>query len=138
MNISKGRGRRKAEVNIVPLVDVLTVLIFFFLLTMQFKDIYAVDITPPQMQSSESVSETKPLIIAVAKDGKYFWNSEEVSESKLEEKIKQLATSENEGITLLADKNASVQSMMKVIDFAKLSKIKKPNGKLKTKHLMHK
>lgn len=125
MNITKGRGRRKAEVNIVPLVDVLTVLIFFFLLTMQFKDIYAVDITPPQMQSSESVAENKPVIIAVAKDGKYFWNSEEVSESKLEEKIKQLATSENEGITLLADKNASVQSMMKVIDFAKLSKIKK-------------
>ena len=125
MNITKGRGRRKAEVNIVPLVDVLTVLIFFFLLTMQFKDIYAVDITPPQMQSSESVAENKPVVIAVAKDGKYFWNSEEVSESKLEEKIKQLATSENEGITLLADKNASVQSMMKVIDFAKLSKIKK-------------
>ncbi len=77
------------------------------------------------MQSSESVAENKPVIIAVAKDGKYFWNSEEVSESKLEEKIKQLASSENEGITLLADKNASVQSMMKVIDFAKLSKIKK-------------
>ena len=52
MDILASRPKRKAEVNIVPLVDVLTVLIFFFLLTMQFKEIYAVDITPPKMESS--------------------------------------------------------------------------------------
>lgn len=47
MNILHRKRRRRAEINIVPLVDVLTSLIFFFLLTMQFKEIYAVDITPP-------------------------------------------------------------------------------------------
>ena len=31
------RRRRGPSINIVPLVDVLTVLLFFFLVTMQFK-----------------------------------------------------------------------------------------------------
>lgn len=81
MNILHRKRRRRAEINIVPLVDVLTSLIFFFLLTMQFKEIYAVDITPPSMKSSESVSKNKPATVSVTKDGKFFWNSDEISES---------------------------------------------------------
>ena len=94
MNILHRKRRRRAEINIVPLVDVLTSLIFFFLLTMQFKEIYAVDITPPSMKSSESVSKNKPATVSVTKDGKFFWNSDEISESSLEAKIKDLS---NEG-----------------------------------------
>ena len=84
MNILHRKRRRRAEINIVPLVDVLTSLIFFFLLTMQFKEIYAVDITPPSMKSSP----TPELIV-------------------------------------LGDKESSLQNVMKVVDFARLAKIKK-------------
>lgn len=125
MNIRGRRNRKKPEVNIVPLVDVLTSLIFFFLLTMQFKEIYAVDITPPSMKSSESVSQNKPETISVTKDGKYYWNRDEVSEAQLELKIKELAASKNPELILLGDKQSALQAVMKVVDFARLSKIKK-------------
>lgn len=125
MNILHRKRRRRAEINIVPLVDVLTSLIFFFLLTMQFKEIYAVDITPPSMKSSESVSKNKPETVSVTKDGKFFWNSEAISESALEAKIKELSKSTTPELIVLGDKESSLQNVMKVVDFARLAKIKK-------------
>lgn len=125
MNILHRKRRRRAEINIVPLVDVLTSLIFFFLLTMQFKEIYAVDITPPSMKSSESVSKNKPETVSVTKDGKFFWNSEEIAESALEAKIKELSKSTTPELIVLGDKESSLQNVMKVVDFARLAKIKK-------------
>ena len=125
MNILHRKRRRRAEINIVPLVDVLTSLIFFFLLTMQFKEIYAVDITPPSMKSSESVSKNKPATVSVTKDGKFFWNSDEISESSREAKIKDLSKSPTPELIVLGDKESSLQNVMKVVDFARLAKIKK-------------
>ncbi len=124
MNIGRS-NRRKAEINIVPLVDVLTSLIFFFLLTMQFKEIYAVDITPPAMQSAESVAKAKPATVSVSKDGKYFWEAEEISAQMLETKISELAKGENPEIIVLGDKNSSLENVMRVVDFARIAKIKK-------------
>ena len=69
------RRRRKFEVNIVPMVDVMTVLIFFFLLTMQFKENGVVQINPPSMSTSEKAQESgKPNILAVSKDGEFYLN----------------------------------------------------------------
>lgn len=125
MNILRRSSRRRAEINIVPLVDVLTSLIFFFLLTMQFKEIYTVDITPPSMKSSESVSKNKPATVSVSKDGKFYWNADEISESALESKIREIAASETPELIVLGDKDSSLQNVMKVVDFARLSKVKK-------------
>ena len=91
MDISRNKHRRKGEVNIVPLVDVFTALIFFFLLTMQFKNIYAVDITPPTMQSSESADNQLPNILSISKDGKYLFNAKEIDDASLAQKLKDIA-----------------------------------------------
>lgn len=124
MNVLRRSSRRRAEINIVPLVDVLTSLIFFFLLTMQFKEIYAVDITPPSMKSSESVSKNKPATVSVSKNGKFYWNADEISESALESKIRETAASETPELIVLGDRDSSLQNVMKVVDLARLSKVK--------------
>ena len=83
------------------------------------------DITPPSMKSSESVSKNKPATVSVTKDGKFFWNSDEISESSLEAKIKDLSKSPTPELIVLGDKESSLQNVMKVVDFARLAKIKK-------------
>ncbi len=125
MDISRNKHRRKGEVNIVPLVDVFTALIFFFLLTMQFKDIYAVDITPPTMQSSESAAERKPNTLAITKDGKLFFNTEEIGEDALSQKLSDIAKSEDSSLVLLADEQTPLHFVTSAIDKVKLAKIKK-------------
>lgn len=125
MDIRLNRKRRKAEVNIVPMVDVLTVLIFFFLLTMQFKDIYAVDITPPDMESSSNAAKQKPDTIALDKDGRYYFNAKEIAFDKLEQKLRSLPDGENSQLILLADRDTPLHFVTSAIDLVKVCKIKK-------------
>jgi biopolymer transport protein ExbD len=62
------RRRRKAEINIVPLIDVLTMLIFFFLVTMQFREMATLNLTLPKMETAgRSVFENQ-VVIAIDKD----------------------------------------------------------------------
>jgi len=123
MNIR--RYRKRGEVNIVPLVDVLTSLIFFFLITMQFKDIYAVDITPPNMESSTESAKNKPDTIGVSKDGRYFFNAKEISLEDLKKHLAEISEDENRSLILFADKETQLQYATSVIDLVKLAKIKR-------------
>lgn len=62
------RRRRKAEINIVPLIDVLTMLIFFFLVTMQFREMATLNLTLPKMETAgKSVFENQ-VVIAIDKE----------------------------------------------------------------------
>ncbi len=125
MNLRPNKHGKKGEVNIVPLVDVLTVLIFFFLLTMQFKDIYVVDITPPKMESSDSDSLRQPNTISVSKSGQYFYNSKEIGRDELKSELEKLSLSADPSLILCADKDVPLHYVTSVIDLVKLSKIKK-------------
>ena len=46
------RKRRKPRIDIVPLVDVLMVLIIFFLVTMQFQNLRALNVKLPEIESA--------------------------------------------------------------------------------------
>lgn len=123
---SHRRRRKKGEVNIVPMIDVLTVLIFFFLLTMQFKDVYAADINPPSMESAERVVKEKPVFISVTKDGKYYIGQQEIPLEKLGEDLKILVKENpNSSFILVLDKSSQVEHYINVLDKARLANIKK-------------
>ena len=128
MDISKYRRRhRRYEVNIVPLVDVLTVLIFFFLITMQFKQIRVVEITPPSMSTSQEASiKNKPEVIGVDKDGNFYFGDKKVSLQELEDELARLKSkNENCAVVLVGDKTASYEAVTQAIDKVRKAKIKK-------------
>ncbi len=119
------RRRRKFEVNIVPMVDVMTVLIFFFLLTMQFKDNGVVQINPPSMSSSEVAEESeKANVLTVSKDGDYYLDDKKMSINELKIALENLAK-ENPTILLLGDEKAKYGDIANAIDCVRLAKIKK-------------
>lgn len=120
------RNRRKVDVNVVPLVDVMTSLIFFFLLTMQFKDVYSVDITPPKMESASEEATHRPNTIAVDKTGKYYYNTKEITVDSLKRKLDELSVSAPDIVLILyADKDVPLHHVTKAIDLVRLSKVKK-------------
>ena len=59
------RRRRKAEINIVPLIDVLTMLIFFFLVTMQFREMATMNLTLPKMETAGKNMFENQVVIAI-------------------------------------------------------------------------
>lgn len=128
MDISKYRRRRRRyDVNIVPLVDVLTVLIFFFLITMQFKEIRVVEITPPSMSTSTDAKlSEKPFVIGVSKDGDFYFGDRRVTAKELEENLMRLREkNENCSVVLVGDKSATYEAISLALDSVRGAKIKK-------------
>lgn len=121
------RRRRKPDINIVPLVDVLTVLIFFFLMTMQFRGQKTLDITPPKMDTAGPSSPNVRLVVGIDKTGKYFLNSTEISQTQLEAELQKAAADHGNDTTvlLLADQDTPLKNVTFVLDESRKLKLDK-------------
>src|SRR5215470_8520051 len=72
----QGAGRRKrrklkAEINVVPYIDVMLVLLIIFMVTAPLLNL-GVDIQLPQSTAKAVQSEKEPIVISVAQGGKLF------------------------------------------------------------------
>ncbi len=119
------KKRALAQINIVPLVDVLTALIFFFLITMQFKDVYSVDITPPTMKTSTNDNLAQPNVLLIKKDGSFILNKKPSSEADIEREFKRISQSKDSTVLIYADSQTPLKFVAQAIDSARLAKIKK-------------
>lgn len=113
------RRRRISGINIVPLIDVMTVLIFFFLMSMKFDDIAQLGITPPSAESaSKNRTETR-LVVAVNRDGTFFVNSESVPAERLSEYLgAEAKRRETQSLVLVADEDAATKYTVFIVDQA--------------------
>jgi len=65
------RRRKRPEMNLVPLIDVLVMLIFFAFVTMQFRSASTMNLTLPKVETAGK-SELKDIVsIAITKEGQF-------------------------------------------------------------------
>ena len=123
------RRYKKAEVNIVPLVDVLTVLIFFFLITMSFRkdsNENVVNITPPEMESAENSKSEESLVISIDKSGKIFVGNLDIPIQNLKSILqKESKSSVDRPVLIIADEDSYLKNATCVLDLCKQCKFKK-------------
>lgn len=111
--------RRISSINIVPLIDVMTVLIFFFLMSMKFDDIRQLAITPPNAETASQTKAETRLVVAVNNQGEFFVNSKPVPASALADKLGELSREQNTGaLVLVADELAATKYTVFVVDQA--------------------
>lgn len=106
----------RPAVNIIPLIDVLTILIFFFLTSMQFQRSPALEIVPPQIDSAEGRMENESLVIAIDAAGKLYADGQEIS---LQNLTNLLSQSQNCDVLLFADENSPLKSTTTILDLCR-------------------
>jgi biopolymer transport protein ExbD len=84
------RKRPMAEINVIPLVDVMMVLLVVFIVTTPLLT-HAVKLELPQANSSPNATQTEHVEIAVQRDGQIHWNGEPVTRAGLEQRAARLA-----------------------------------------------
>jgi biopolymer transport protein ExbD len=113
--------KRKVEINIVPLIDLMTVLIFFFLMTMRFDEIQALAITPPTADSaghdfSKGAGES---VVAVTKAGNFYLNGKKVEKDALVQHLTEVGKKNPGGhILVVADEQTVTKNTFYIIDQA--------------------
>lgn len=120
------KRRKRLEVNIIPLVDVLTVLLFFFLVTMEFRNISTLNITVPDIETAGQNEFREPMVIAIDKANAFFLNNEPVSEDELGTAL-EIAGNLNEELTVLlvADEETPLRSVTRVMDLCRKNGLEK-------------
>ncbi len=118
------RRRFLAEINIIPLVDVVLVLLIIFMVTapMLYR---GMDITLPTSQSN-TIRPDERLVLTIERDQKMYLDKDQLSLEQLEFKLKQAKQhNANVSIYLRADQAVPYGTVVRVMDQIKRAGIEK-------------
>jgi len=114
------RRRKRPELNLVPLIDVLVMLVFFAFVTMQFKQATTMNLTLPKVETAGKSELKDSLTISIAKDGKMDLNGKPASIETLEELIKEVGKiSKDTTIVVRCDEVAELRYALQAMDICR-------------------
>ncbi len=121
---SKGNRQLMAEINIIPFVDVVLVLLIVFMITAPL--LYrGMDIKLPQA-STNTIKPEERKILTVEKNQTVYLDKEEIGLARLEEKLRALkGRSPEVSLYLRADRDVSYGAVVQVMDMIKRAGIDK-------------
>ena len=115
------RRKRITGINIVPLIDVMTALIFFFLMSMKFDDLRQLGCTPPQSDSAGEPGGAPPrLVVAVTRNGEFFVTADPVPAAELADRLGRIAGGRKiSDAVIVADEDAAMKYAVFAVDEAR-------------------
>ena len=122
----RSRQRRKPSINIIPLVDVLTVLLFFFLVTMQFKSEKTLNISIPEIKTAGINQLNEKILISVDANERLYLNQEPVDLRILEEAIEINGDlNPNLPVLIMADETTELRLIAQIMDICRSHNLNK-------------
>lgn len=111
------RRERFDKMNVVPFIDIVLVLLVIVLATATFVTNQTIKVDLPSASSKKS-EEKQSIHIAIDKEGKYFYNKEELSLEAIEERLMKLDP-KKDLVSLHMDKESAFQYFVSIIDILK-------------------
>ncbi|MCH8127018.1 biopolymer transporter ExbD [candidate division KSB1 bacterium] len=124
MQISK-KVRKKVQINVTSLIDVLFILLIFFMVTSTFLEQPGIKLELPKAQSAQ-VEQIENLIIYVDQQRQVFLNDKPVAIDRLEKLLKEtIAENDQPTLVLRADKAVPHGLVVTIMDLAKRCGVKR-------------
>jgi len=112
----EGRSRIRSHLDIAPLIDVVFLLLVFFMLTSTFMTPEAIDLTLPESSSAVPLEQT-PISVVLTAQGKITLNGDTLPLQHLRDAVATLVQHDDDrAITLKSDASTSVQQLLEVMD----------------------
>jgi biopolymer transport protein ExbD len=120
------RKRRAPSIIIVSLVDILTILLIFFVVSTTFKkDQPEVQINLPESKTATTApAELEHAVVSVDANDEIKLDGKVIAVEELENAVKGLSDTRRSTLALQADKKASFGTIVKVMDALKLAGVK--------------
>lgn len=123
MNFQRGRERESVEINLIPMIDVLLVILIFMVVTTTFSQLAELQINLPTAQAEKA--EEKPAAVNVAVDaaGRYVVNGRPYVGKAVEGlslELKKAAGSTADPVIIIsADAQTTHQAVVNVMEAAR-------------------
>jgi biopolymer transport protein ExbD len=116
-----------AEINVIPLVDVILVVLIIFMVTAPLVLRPSIEINLPRAASGEEMkSTTQPLNITLTPQGALYLNGELTNLQQLGPQIESIVLSQPDTAAVFyADKTVTLDKFTEVVDVVRKSGIKK-------------
>ncbi|MBI2870288.1 MAG: biopolymer transporter ExbD [Candidatus Omnitrophica bacterium] len=119
------RTARKVTINITSLIDVMFMLIIFFVITSTFDEQSRIQLDLPKSLSAE-VAQTKPWTLSIDRDEKVYLNDEPVERGDLAARLVEGAAGDpDKTLVLRADQAVRYGLVIEILDVAKQAGLKK-------------
>jgi biopolymer transport protein ExbD len=125
MNFRRASFREEPDINLVPFIDVLIVIVIFLAVTTTYSKYAELKINLPVADANTVDQPIDKLEIAISQTGQYFVNGREVPmESPLlfAETLRQIAGAESDPVIIIsADSNTTHQSVIYTMEAARIA-----------------
>jgi len=125
MNFRRGRPREEPEINLVPLIDVLMVILIFLMITTTYSKYTELQINLPTANADKQLERPNEVSVLVNAQGLYVINKSQVSYSSVEQlagELSRAAGGQKEPIVVIsADATATHQSVIRVMEAARVA-----------------
>lgn len=123
MDFRRGRGKEELEINLIPLIDVLLVIIIFLMLTTTYSKFSGLEINLPTSDSPASPDQPNEINVAITASGDVMVNRTAVSAHDMNALVAALQRQIPEGgkqpvVIIDGDAKANFQSVFDVMQAA--------------------
>ncbi len=94
------------EINLSPMIDVVFILLIFFIVTTVFVEESGIQVEKPEAASARAIEE-KPVLIAIGRDNRVYYGGREIGISGVRPILSQIFVSENLPVVIQADRGSS-------------------------------
>jgi biopolymer transport protein ExbD len=129
INFRRDRGREDPEINLIPFIDVLLVILIFLMVTTTYSKFTALQITLPTADAEKAMEQPFEIDVGVDAEGRYAINNAKVAAREapaLAEELKAAAAGHGEAkegpvVIINADAMAAHQSVINVLEAARIA-----------------
>ena len=128
MTLNKISKKKKLKINIIPLIDIIFLMLVFFMLATNFTRNNEVSFSVNNQKQISNQQNKDKLMILYLKDNKIFFEEKIIRLKDLENRYFDNWNSMNfDKIVILSDKKSSIQILLNLMDLIKKNKIKSVN-----------
>ena len=111
------KKKKYIEINVAPLIDIVFLLLIFFMLTSEFTDFKTIDMISPNQSSTSIQKNDLPIIINLSEDGLVEIDKIEIKLEDLSETIQmKLMNSKNKKIVISTLNETKINNLIIVVD----------------------
>lgn len=124
--VGSDEGQGIVEINVIPLVDIILVVLIIFMVAAPLVMQPKIDINLPKATSAKVERDKTPLRVVLGKQGELFVNDKAVSlEGLADESRKIIALNPETSALLIADKDATLERVTELVDAVKIGGVRK-------------
>ena len=117
------KKNKNIELNIAPLIDIVFLLLIFFMLASEFTDFKTIDMATP-INSDQDIESSKPLLVKLSSDGKIKIKEVLIDFTILEKKVINLKKNQTDTKVIISTpEKTEINLLMKVMDIIRIGGI---------------